>query len=200
MIEDVQQFQSNTILGGIAMKKIILTGIALLLLFAGAALAADVVLTSVGQSPDSMMVRVVLRKVKIDAENVPLLKAEDLKDQKVLVAVVGGSSKGLGAAGINKDQEVERVVSLLKSASEKGIKILVMHIGGEGRRGTLSDAFIEAAAPWGERFIIVDGGNADGIFDRLKKTPDVKILTAPTVTETSEPLKSTLSEWGVAAQ
>ena len=182
------------------MKKIILTGIALLLLFAGAAFAADIVLTSVGQSPDSMMVRVVLRKVKIDAENVPLLKAEDLKDQKVLIAVVGGSSKGLGAAGINKDQEIERVTALLKTAGEKRIKILVMHIGGEGRRGTLSDAFIEAAAPWGERFIIVDGGNSDGIFDRLKKSPDVKILTAPTVTETSDPLKSTLSEWGAAAQ
>ena len=89
------------------MKRMIIALTALLVLAAaGAAFAADVVLTSVGQSPDVMMVRVVLRKMKIDADSEPLLKADALAGRKVLVAVVGGSSKGLGAAGINKDQEV----------------------------------------------------------------------------------------------
>lgn len=164
------------------------------------AAASEIVLTSVGQSPDATMIRVVLRKMKINAENQPLLRPEGLAGEKILVAVVGGSSKGLGAAGIDKDQEIERVTGLFQAAKQKGMKLLIMHIGGEGRRGTLSDAFIEAAAPHADRLIVVDGGNNDKIFDRLVEGKNVKILTAPNVNGTAEPLKATLSEWGVSAQ
>jgi hypothetical protein len=191
------------------MKKVILAFLAVALLLAGGfnlpgflshASAAEVVLTSVGQSPDATMVRVVLRRMKINAENQALLRPDGLAGEKVLVAVVGGSSKGLGAAGIDKDQEIERVTGLFQAAKQKGMKLLVMHIGGEGRRGTLSDAFIEAAAPHADRLIVVDGGNNDKIFDRLVEGKDVKILTAPNVNGTADPLKATLSEWGVSAQ
>ena len=164
------------------------------------AAASEIVLTSVGQSPDATMIRVVLRKMKINAENQPLLRPEGLASENILVAVVGGSSKGLGAAGIDKDQEIERVTGLFQAAKQKGMKLLIMHIGGEGRRGTLSDAFIEAAAPHADRLIVVDGGNNDKIFDRLVEGKNVKILTAPNVNGTAEPLKATLSEWGVSAQ
>ena len=191
------------------MKKIILCLVAaVLFLSAGFALpdmvssavASEILLTSVGQSPDATMIRVVLRKMKINAENQPLLRPEGLGGEKILVAVVGGSSKGLGAAGIDKDQEIERVSGLFQAAKQKGMKLLVMHIGGEGRRGTLSDAFIEAAAPHADRLIVVDGGNNDKIFDRLVEGKNIKILTAPNVNGTAEPLKTILSEWGVSAQ
>ncbi len=191
------------------MKKIILCVLATVLFLSGGSVFPDMVasaeasgilLTSVGQSPDATMIRVVLRKMKINAENQPLLRPDGLGGEKILVAVVGGSSKGLGAAGIDKDQEIERVTGLFQAAKQKGMKLLVMHIGGEGRRGTLSDAFIEAAAPHADRLIIVDGGNNDKIFDRLVEGKNVKILTAPNVNGTAEPLKATLSEWGVSAQ
>ena len=146
------------------------------------------------------MIRVVLRKMKIDAENQPLLKADEIGEGKILVAVVGGSSKGLGAAGIDKDQENDRVGALLEAAGKAGIKILVMHVGGEGRRGALSDAFIETAVPYADALIVVDGGNDDGLFDRLIEGKGVKLLTAPNVSGTAEPLKSVLSGWGVSAQ
>ncbi len=191
------------------MKRIILCVVAAALFLSGgltlpamvsSAAASEIVLTSVGQSPDATMIRVVLRKMKINAENQPLLRPEGLASEKILVAVVGGSSKGLGAAGIDKDQEIERVTGLFQAAKQKGMKLLIMHIGGEGRRGTLSDAFIEAAAPHADRLIVVDGGNNDKIFDRLVEGKNVKILTAPNVNGTAEPLKATLSEWGVSAQ
>lgn len=190
------------------MKKLILCAVAIALFLTGgilprsvsSAAASELLLTSVGQSPDATMIRVVLRKMKINAENQPLLRPDGLGGEKVLVAVVGGSSKGLGAAGIDKDQEIERVKGLFQAAKQKGMKLLVMHIGGEGRRGTLSDAFIEAAAPHADRLIVVDGGNNDKIFDRLVEGKNVKILYAPNVNGTADPLKATLSEWGVSAQ
>ncbi len=188
------------------MKKIVLCAAVIALLISGGCLlpetasASELLLTSVGQSPDATMIRVVLRKMKINAENQPLLRPDGLGGEKVLVAVVGGSSKGLGAAGIDKDQEIERVKGLFQAAKQKGMKLLMMHIGGEGRRGTLSDAFIEAAAPHADRLIVVDGGNNDKIFDRLVEGKNVKILYAPNVNGTADPLKATLSEWGVSAQ
>jgi len=82
------------------MKKIFAIAAAVLLVFSlyGHALAADVALTSVGQSPDAMMIRVVLRNMGIAHDYDSLMQPEMLADQKVLIAVVGGSSKGLGAA------------------------------------------------------------------------------------------------------
>lgn len=183
------------------MRRAIIALIAIIsLLAAGAAFAAEVMLTSVGQSPDVMMVRVVLRKMKVEADSEPLLKADGLGSSKILVAVVGGSSKGLGAAGIDKDQELERVVSVLRAARDKKMKVLVMHIGGEGRRGALSDAFIEAAAPEADRIIVVDGGNDDGIFEKITEGKNIKIMTAPNVNGTAAPLGETLSEWGIDAR
>ncbi|OPZ37737.1 MAG: hypothetical protein BWY99_01819 [Synergistetes bacterium ADurb.BinA166] len=47
---------------------------------------------------------------------------------------------------------------------------------------------------------MVDGGNEDGLFDRLAGGKGLKPLTAPNVSGTAEPLKSVLSGWGVSAK
>lgn len=179
------------------MKKILVTLFLTALLFSAPAFAADVALTSVGQSPDAMMVRVVMKGLSLEPDFNSLMKPEDLNDQKVLIAVLGGSSKGLGAAGIDKDDEVARAKALLEKAKANGKKILVMHVGGEGRRGTLSDLFIEAAAPYGDAMIVVDGGNIDGIFTKIAEPKKLEILTAPNVKGTLEPLRTVLSGWGI---
>ncbi|MCR4817685.1 MAG: DUF6305 family protein [Fretibacterium sp.] len=170
----------------------------LLLLAAGisAAQAADVALTSVGQSPDTMMVRVVLKNsLKLNPTYNALMKAGDLKDEKVLIAVLGGSSKGLGAAGINPEDEAARAKALLKAARDGGKKVLIMHVGGEGRRGTLSDMFIREAVPFADALIVVDGGNSDGLFNTLAKSVEIK--TAANVKGTNAPMKDVLRGWGV---
>ncbi|MDY4032818.1 MAG: DUF6305 family protein [Pyramidobacter sp.] len=167
------------------------------LCMSAAAWAGDVALTPIGQSPDGMMVRVVLRSLKVATDYEPLMKPESLKDQKVLVAVVGASSKGMGAAGINQEDELARAKALCEAAAGKGMKILVMHVGGEGRRGGSSNAFIEAASAYADDFIVVDGGNTDGLFDRLAAARKAEILTAPNVKGTKEPLKTLLAKWGI---
>lgn len=167
-----------------------------LFVLAGTAFAAEVALTSVGQSPDGTMVQVVMKRLKISMEYDKLMEPAALTDQKVLIAVVGGSSKGLGAAGIDKDQELARAMALLEAAKAKGMKILVMHVGGEGRRGQLSDLFIEAVTPKGDAIILVQGADHDGIFTNLAGE-GVEIYTAESVKKTTDPLKEVLASWGV---
>lgn len=169
----------------------------LLAVSTGAALASDVVLTPFGQSPDAMMVKVVLKKLGVDARLEKLLQADGLEGEKVLITVVAGSSKGLGEAGIDKDAEIARMKAVAEAARAKGMKILVMHIGGKGRRGNLTDLFIVEAVPMADRIIVVEGGNYDGLFTTLTEGTDLEVLPANSVRETEAPLQQVLTEWGV---
>jgi hypothetical protein len=171
--------------------------LSLITIFSGTASAADVVLTPFGQSPDAMMVRVVLKKLGVDGRLEKLLQADELQDEKVLITVVAGSSKGLGEAGIDKDAEIERMKTVAAAAKAKGMNVLVMHIGGKGRRGTLTDVFIVESIPMADGLIVVEGGDYDGLFTGLVEGTDLQILTAPSVRGTSEPLQQVLTEWGV---
>ncbi len=171
--------------------------VGLFAVFSGISLAADVVLTPFGQSPDAMMVKVVLKKLGVAGRLEKTLQADGLQDEKVLITVVAGSSKGLGEAGIDKDAEVIRMQELAKAARDKGMKVLVMHIGGKGRRGTLTDIFIVEAVPMADKLIVVEGGDYDGLFTGLVKGTDLEILTAESVRGTTEPLQQVLTEWGI---
>jgi hypothetical protein len=169
-------------------------------IFSSVSLAADVVLTPFGQSPDAMMVKVVLKKIGVNARLEKLLQADGLEDEKVLITVVAGSSKGLGEAGIDKDAEAARMQALSDAARARGMKVLVMHIGGKGRRGTLTDTFIVEAVPMADKLIVVEGGDYDGLFTRLVEGTDLEIIPAESVRGTSEPLQLVLTEWGVIQQ
>ena len=162
-----------------------------------AALAAEVVLTPFGQSPDAMMVKVVLKKLGVDSRLEKILTADGLQGEKVLITVVAGSSKGLGEAGIDKDAEIERMQALSEAAKAADMNVLVMHIGGKGRRGTLTDIFIEQAVPMADALIVVEGGDYDGLFTKLAEGAGLEIIPAPSVRETGEPLKQVLTGWSI---
>lgn len=165
-------------------------------LFAAAASAADVAITSVGQSSDGMMVKVLMKRLKIEPDYDALMKPEALAGQKVLIAVVGGSSKGLGAAGINKDDEKTRGQTVIETAKKKGMKVIVMHVGGDGRRGDLSDMFITAVTKYGDKVIVVKSGNTDKIFDK-SKAQGAKLNEVDNIQAALPPLEEALKEYGV---
>ena len=114
-----------------------------------------------------------------------------------LIAVVGGSSKGLGAIGLGKEQEKARARVLLETARKTGIKVLVMHIGGDRRRGELTDAFIESTAGLADRLIVVKSGNADEIFTRAKSSTAM-LTEVDTVQATVPALEAALKQWGIS--
>ncbi len=126
-------------------------------------------LTSIGQSADVEMAKTIMARAKLNFTMDPTIKAQALAstNAKTLVIVIGGSSKGLGAAGISAEAELERTKALLAEAKKRGMKIIGLHIGGEARRGELSDRFINEAVPSCDYFIIVEEGNKDGLFTKL---------------------------------
>jgi hypothetical protein len=131
-----------------------------------------VLITCIGQSADGQMVRVLAERVKLDHKYDPAADASAMSSYKTLVLVLGGSSKGLGAAGIKPAQEEARGQALVAAAKGGGAKIMVMHVGGEARRGELTDPSIKSMAPAADYIIVVADGDKDKIFEQVAgKTP-----------------------------
>ena len=126
-------------------------------------------LTSIGQSADIEMVKVILERAAVPYKAGAQAKAAELSGSgaKTLIVVLGGSTKGLGAAGISADAELERTKAILAEAKKLGMKIIGLHVGGEARRGELSDKFIQAAVPSCDYVVVVAEGDKDGFFGRL---------------------------------
>ena len=126
------------------------------------------ILTSIGQSADVDIANTLCSKAGIEVTMNKSITGDELPDDcKTLILAVGGSSKGLGAAGIDADQELARTDALIAAAKDKGITILAMHTGGSARRGTLSDSFINPAFEGCDAAIVVSEGDADGLMSGI---------------------------------
>ena len=128
---------------------------------------SPILVTSGGQSADYQMIATVMGKVGMDYEVSNLATSADLGDAKTLIIVVGGSSKGLGAAGIDADGELARLEELMAGAKDAGLSIIAMHTGGEARRGDLSDKFITPVFEKADYAIVVSAGDEDGLMSGI---------------------------------
>ena len=125
--------------------------------------------TTVGQSADIEMVKVLLDRSAVPHTDNAQARAGELAPSgaKTLVLVLGGSTKGLGAAGISPEAELDRAKALVAEAKKLGLVIIGIHIGGEARRGPLSDRFIQAAVPACQYLVVVAEGDKDGFISKL---------------------------------
>lgn len=152
---------------------------------------AGVLITAVGQSGDDSMMASIAKKAGVEAQNNATAKAEDLANVGTLIVVTGASSKGLGAAGISTDDELARAKALLSAAKDAGVVVIVAHIGGTSRRGTLSDEFIKVTFDYAQYFLVVDEGNAaDGLFTNYAKSNNVPITLVKSKTNLVDPIKA----------
>lgn len=126
-----------------------------------------VLLTTAGQSADGTVVQALLSRAGVTAEVVATATSADLDGVKTLIIVAGGSSKGLGSAGVDENSELARTQELIDAAKAADIKILAMHVGGSARRGTLSDKFIGDPMDAADAAIIVSAGDSDGMISGI---------------------------------
>lgn len=149
-----------------------------------------VILTSVGQAADVEMVKSMLQKAEIKFTLTGLATSADIGDAKTLVLAVGGSSKGLGAAGIDADGELKRVNELIDAADKAGLTIIALHIGGEARRGELSDKFIAPSFAKADYAIVVSDGDKDGLMTGLATKSGMPMDLVKSMADVMAPLKA----------
>jgi hypothetical protein len=126
-----------------------------------------VAMTAPGQSPEIAIVNLLARRINLELKSEPFLKPEELEGFKTLIIIIGGSGKGLGAAGVDIEEEVKRSKNLIAVCKEKGIKIIGMHLGGETRRGANSQIMIELVTPKCDYVVVREDGNKDGVFTKI---------------------------------
>ena len=147
------------------------------------------VITTCGQSPDGYMVKILCDRIKVKVSYDPMIAAKDLKEFRTLFVVMGGSSKGLGEAGIDEGGELERVKGLLAKAKEQKAMVIGTHVGGEPRRGPLSQKFISLVAPSSDYLIVIEDGNKDGYFTKLSKEKKIPLALLKDTADIGDLLK-----------
>ncbi|HDP98826.1 MAG TPA: hypothetical protein ENN22_06550 [bacterium] len=147
-------------------------------------------ITPAGQNPDAMMVKILAQKAGLNFTYDKFAMPDTLKNHKTLVLVAGGSSKGLGAANIDKDKELERINSLIAAAKKDSIKIITMHIGGKKRRGKLSDPFNRISAENASYLIVLKDGDEDGYFAEVAKQKKIALIYIEKIMEAGDILKT----------
>lgn len=172
------------------MKKSILMLVsvfALVLFASGAVFAADVpavegplIVTTCGQSPGAVMVKMSCMQAGFEADHNNHLNAEDLsgKDYKTLIITTGTSMKGMGAAGTDVKLEITRCQELIKAAREEGILVIGAHVEGMARRTDQSDkASIDGIVPLSDMILVTVESDSDGYFTDIAEEKDLPILT-----------------------
>ena len=148
-----------------------------------------VLITSCGQSPGANMLKVIFMRLKLEHEPKAyelnmLATAEDLSPYKTLIIVMGASLKGMGAAGISIDSELDRTKLLIEAAKKQGITIVGAHIEGIKRRAQGADVgdntdelSIDAVAPYSDLLVINKEGDEDSRFTDIANDKNIPMIT-----------------------
>ncbi len=147
-----------------------------------------ILISSAGQSADVKLVKMLAQKQQLNANTILMAKPTDLSGVKSLIIVPGFSSKGLGAAGISQQDEMDRVQALVKAANEMKIPIILVHIGGNARRKGQSDAFNQLVGDNSKYMIVVKQGDEDGFFTAISKAKNIPLTLVDKIVDSEVPM------------
>jgi len=159
-------------------------------------------IASVGQSAGAMQARVLADRAGLEFTFEARPAPEMLEGHKTLIVVLGASTKGLGAAGVDMDAEIAWATALFEKARASGMSIVAMHIEGGTRRGPSSDRVNTTFAPLVDHLIVKGAapdqawaeaeeadGNADGLFTTIAAEQGIPITYIAKTLEAVDALK-----------
>jgi hypothetical protein len=163
-----------------------------------------VLLTSCGQSPGPLKFKVFFGRLNLDYVYNTTATVNDLaarkkegKPFKSLVIVTGASLKGMGAAKVSLEDELDRVKKLIAEAKKQGIKIVGAHVEGMERRaqgaapGDNSDEqSIDVVCPQSDILVVRKDGDEDKRFTAISTGKKIPLVTFEKNMELSDVLKN----------
>lgn len=153
------------------------------------AAASPTLITAPGLAPEGELVRVLCQRINLQVTYDPLAEPKDLAKFKTVMIIIGGSGKGLGAAGIDVQDELKRADALLVEAKRLKLVVIGIHTGGADRRGPASAKFIDLVTPRVDYLIVRADGNKDGIFTKLAKDANIPLTVIQQTLELTDVLK-----------
>jgi hypothetical protein len=137
---------------------------------------SPILITCSGQTPGSLTLMGFFDAIGIKATHDSMILPSKMGGFKTLVMVMGASLKGLGAAGIDQDEEMERDLIVLKKAKDTGMKIVLAHIEGTARRNAIADKFITPFIPMADFLLVLEESNEDKLFTTLSEKHKIPLL------------------------
>lgn len=144
-----------------------------------------VLLTSCGQSPGPERVKFFLGRLDLEYEFLEQATAQDLANGsfRSIIIVTGASLKGMGAAGVSMQDELERTTELIVEAKSQGIPVIGAHVEGMSRRaqgaaaGDNSDEqSIDAVMPESQLMFVREDGNEDQRFSIISENTGIPLV------------------------
>ena len=145
-------------------------------------------IASIGQSAGAQQAKVLADRAGLEFTFEARPAPEMLEGHKTLIVVLGASTKGLGAAGVDIDAEIAWGTQLFEKARASRMSIVAMHIEGGTRRGPSSDQINTTFAPLVDHLIVKGAapnqewaeaeeanGNADGLFTTIAAEQGIPI-------------------------
>lgn len=142
------------------------------------------VMTTCGQSTGSVMFHMVAVQAGQTSVDEHQLMADELAtvgaDAKTLVITTGTSGKGMGAAGTDVNDEIERCVAVAQAAKDAGMTIVCAHVEGMSRRTDANDqASIDAILPLADVIVCVEESDSDKLFSNYATENNLPIIIVP---------------------
>ena len=155
-------------------------------------LDAPAMVTSIGQSLDAFSVQLAVKRAGVEPEYDAHMHPEDVTkgDAKTIFLAVGASVKGFGEAGISIEQEIARTNKIMDEAKKKGMKIVMVHLGGKDRRDDLSDQLIKLVAPRSDVIIVVPGSDDDKLIKTIADKGGIPYRTTASAITLAEDIKA----------
>ena len=167
-------------------------------------LEQPVLLTSCGQSPGPLKIKVFFGRLNIDYVYNLQASAGDLaakkkegKPFKSLIIVTGASLKGMGASKVSIEDELDRTKKLIAEARKQGMKVVGAHVEGMERRaqgaapGDNSDELsIDVVCPQSDLLLVRKDGDEDKRFTAISTGKKIPLVTFEKNMELSDVLKN----------
>ncbi len=129
--------------------------------------SGKIYLTSLGQADWAFAKEIIngADYVNAGAEEAQLIAPVDVEDGSIVFAVVGVTAKGIGGAGVTLQDEINRAEAFADKAKDGKISLIVLQLGGKGRRGESSDPVIEKAVAGAKLVLASDDGKNGADYD-----------------------------------
>jgi hypothetical protein len=136
-----------------------------------------VLITPLGQNPDGLMIKVVLSKIGIKNDYFELASNENLNNNyHSVVMTVGVSYKGLGAIGINYNDEINRTKKLVGEAIKKDCPIIFVYLGWSPGGEKRTNQIIKLIAPYSACIIVKEAADKDKYFAEIAHKNKIPLI------------------------
>lgn len=149
-----------------------------------------VMITAAGQSTDAYIVKDIANQLMIHNYFIPQADHLDFEGIKTLVFVAGNSAISEKILDFTFEDEKARVLKLLKLASEKDLKIILVFIGGSQRRDEETEWFLEQIGEKAHYIISTSDGDRDQFLYQMAGDLKIPITLVNALDDISEPFAS----------